>query len=351
MNNRHCVYIHTSPSGKAYVGQSVNPRRRWGYNGEHYKNKKEDGEYVQRLFARAILKYGWDAFEHKLLLENVSKSEADYTEKYLISWYKQHDMSYNITDGGEGVCCPRPPLSEEAKRKISERLLANHPMRGKHVSVETLAKITAANRNKVYTSEQMEKMRESGKRLSQIPITEERRKKYSEYRKNHPETWIGGWNKKEVHQYDINGKYIASYPSAIDAANALGINISSDISNCIKGNIASAGGFFWRSEKLEYIDISNYKIVKTKHGMRVFCLSEEDRLRRSAAHGKAVNQYSLDGKYIATYCTASEASRKTGIGCSGINKCCKYESEYKTSGGYKWLYDNVENRTNLNNVA
>ena len=71
-------------------------------NGHKYLDKNKKGQYVHRYFAHALLKYGWENFEHKVILEGISKSEADYAEKYLIRWYKIHGLSYNITDGGEG---------------------------------------------------------------------------------------------------------------------------------------------------------------------------------------------------------------------------------------------------------
>lgn len=38
MENRHFVYTHTSPSGKVYIGQTVNIKRRWGTNGNNRKD-------------------------------------------------------------------------------------------------------------------------------------------------------------------------------------------------------------------------------------------------------------------------------------------------------------------------
>ena len=36
-NDNYCVYIHTSPSGKMYVGQTcVEPEKRWGKDGSGY---------------------------------------------------------------------------------------------------------------------------------------------------------------------------------------------------------------------------------------------------------------------------------------------------------------------------
>lgn len=43
-----------------------------------------------------------------------------------------------------------------------------------------------------------------------------------------------------------------------------------------------------------------------------------------------------DGKIIAEFCGASEATRKTGVARSGICFCC--EGKRKKAGGYEWKY-------------
>lgn len=125
----YSIYRHTSPSGKVYIGQTCSKVWvRWLHNGNGYKN--------QSYFWRAIQKYGWNNFTHEVLLEGISKKEADYAEKYLIKWYKTHKMSYNCTDGGEGVRGIIPwnkgkktgiipwnkglPMSDEIKEKVSK---------------------------------------------------------------------------------------------------------------------------------------------------------------------------------------------------------------------------------------
>lgn len=90
------VYRHTSPSGKVYIGITSNIKHRWASNGKNYCT-------YDSIFKKAIEKYGWDNIQHEILLEGVSKSEAIYAEKYLIRWYKLHNLSYNVTDGGEGT--------------------------------------------------------------------------------------------------------------------------------------------------------------------------------------------------------------------------------------------------------
>ena len=77
-NGNYCVYIHTSPSGKKYVGQTgKTPEQRWGKGGSHYLKKEKDGEYMHQAFARAILKYGWDNIEHEVVASNLTREEAD----------------------------------------------------------------------------------------------------------------------------------------------------------------------------------------------------------------------------------------------------------------------------------
>ena len=51
---------------------------------------------------------------------------------------------------------------------------------------------------------------------------------------------------KKVNQYDLNFKYITSYPSTGVAAKAIGIKNSSHIGECCRGKIKSYKGFIWR---------------------------------------------------------------------------------------------------------
>lgn len=119
-SDNYIVYRHISPSGKVYIGiTSSKVELRWNH-GKGYSGSKK--------FKRAINKYGWNNIRHEILLKNISKEEAIYTERYLIRWYKIHNISYNITDGGEGVVGVKKEenhyygkhLSLEHKKHISE---------------------------------------------------------------------------------------------------------------------------------------------------------------------------------------------------------------------------------------
>ena len=61
-------------------------------------------------------------------------------------------------------------------------------------------------------------------------------------------------------------------------------------------------------------------------------------LKNKLIKGKSVNQYTIDGIFIAQYPTIREAERQTGIDNVWISGCCKGKYGYKTAGGYLWKY-------------
>ncbi len=107
MNKKYLIYCHTSPSGKSYIGQTNNYKRRCK---EHKQLKNNSVS-----FARAIKKYGWDNFEHKILEENLSIDESNFKEEYYIKEMNTiFPFGYNLTTGGLNRS-----VSEETKLKIS----------------------------------------------------------------------------------------------------------------------------------------------------------------------------------------------------------------------------------------
>ena len=93
---KYLVYVHINKiNGKKYVGiTKEKPERRWGKNGCRYRTG---------VFAKAIAKYGWDNFEHKILFENLSQIEAQQKEIDLIKEFRSfaNEYGYNSTKGGE----------------------------------------------------------------------------------------------------------------------------------------------------------------------------------------------------------------------------------------------------------
>lgn len=97
-----CIYKHTNKlNGKGYIGKAIfPPQSRWGINGKKYAN--------QPAFSAAINKYGWENFEHTILLTNLTAEEAIETEIRLIAEHNTFcgvasGNGYNMTRGGEGM--------------------------------------------------------------------------------------------------------------------------------------------------------------------------------------------------------------------------------------------------------
>lgn len=95
---KYFVYWHILKiDGRKYIGITSydNPEKRWGKNGNGYKD--------QSYFYRAIKKYGWGAFKHEILFENLSKEQACNKEQALIKLFNTTDrkFGFNRTSGGE----------------------------------------------------------------------------------------------------------------------------------------------------------------------------------------------------------------------------------------------------------
>ena len=91
--NDYCVYKHTVPNGKVYIGiTKVNPLNRWG-NGHGYKDNKK--------FFSDIVKYGWVNITHEILYDGLTESEARRKESELICSLQTYDSKYgyNIQRG------------------------------------------------------------------------------------------------------------------------------------------------------------------------------------------------------------------------------------------------------------
>ena len=77
-----CVYCHTSPSGKRYIGiTGVQPKRRFDHGNGYLKTNK-DGKYAQPAIANAILKYpDFDnEWKHDILYDELTEAEAKKKE-------------------------------------------------------------------------------------------------------------------------------------------------------------------------------------------------------------------------------------------------------------------------------
>lgn len=241
-DRRYTVYMHTSPSGKRYIGiTKQKPEKRW-LNGKGYN----DNAY----FSRAISKYGWENFLHEILFENLTKEEAEQKEIELIAFYKSNQPSfgYNIANGGNCV----GTVSEETKKLLStikKEFFANpenNPMYGKFHTEETKEKMSILAKKrfeskenhplygKHHSEETKQKIGEGNKGKF---VSEETRKKVSESNK--------GKHSREVLQFTMEMEFVARYSSLLEAHNMTGINYS-NISSCCRKKLKHAGYYIWR---------------------------------------------------------------------------------------------------------
>lgn len=327
-NGNYCVYVHTSPSGKMYVGQTgLKPEYRWGSDGKRYLEVKKNGDYLQPAFARAILKYGWDSFEHQIIASNLTKEEADNFEKLLIKKLNTMDSKYgyNLREGGSNGA-----LSKETRRRISESTKGEKShMYGKHLNESTKKKISDFRKGVLASEETKRKMSESRKGENNYFYgkhhTEESRRKISESQKglrmgkNH----IGA---RRVKQYDLQGNLLKIWDCMSDAGRELGIS-NHNIYNCCKDNRKTSGGFIWRYFEDE---ITNEYLAWCNE-------SPPDKYSK-----KCVAQYSLSGELICIFESMAEAELQTGVSHSGISKCCR--KERNQTGGFIWRYYENEER-------
>ena len=280
-NDTYCVYAHINKTnGKIYIGQTCQkPEYRWN-SGKNYNECT--------YFYNAIEKYGWDGFDHEIIASNLTKDEADNFEKLLIQKLDtmNSDVGYNLRAGGaDGI------FSEESKKKMSESRIGQrsgekHPMYGKNHSEDTKNKIGDSSRERWTDPSFKAKMHEVRKQL---------------------------WENDEYRQQQIKartGKYVSE-------------ETRQKLSNVLKGEKNPMWG---------------------KHP------SEETRQKMSESQKKAqrrrarkINQYTVDGIFIATWDYMKQIEDETGIAYQDISKCCRYKR--KSAGGFVWRYaDDVNNQ-------
>lgn len=181
MEKTFCIYKHTCPNGKVYIGQTCQePNKRFGKDGSRYKGCT--------LFYNAIQKYGWDNIRHEILYTGLSLDEANQIESEMILLHRSNDRKYgyNLQSGGlNGVPGAETRikmsawqqgkvLSEETRRKISEasigrkdtletRIKKSKSHMGKKLSPEVIQKLTLAHRDKVDLKSQGRKLGLSNK--------------------------------------------------------------------------------------------------------------------------------------------------------------------------------------------
>jgi group I intron endonuclease len=279
------IYKITSPSGKIYIGQSIN-----------IKDREKD-YYLKRCKKQpkifySIQKYGWKNHKFEIIeecsIDMLNKREAFYKQQVIDEHGWKKALFCEIYDNSTG------PKSEETKLKISKG------NKGKIVSKETRNKISKANKGV---------SRNKGHQHSN-----EVKNKISISKKGQPVDKL----KVKVLQYGLYGNFIKCWLSVDEASRKTGIN-QSDISSCCLKRIKSAGNYQWIYYKESIPESISPRIYKDKK--RIVC------------------QFDLQGNLIKEWPSIKEATQYIKANSGEICACCK--GKQKTVKGYKWSYKNV----------
>lgn len=231
------IYMYTSPSGKSYIGQTINEKSRKN----QHKNKTSK---LDTKFGRAIRKYGFENLEYKVLIkfkptankEKLKRVLNKLEERYILL-YDSVENGYNLTTGGDSAL-----HSEESIEKMKE----------------TASHMTDEHKEKLSASAKMRKNKEMDNHIYREiilnnlskgwgisnPMPEETKQKISNSRKN----------KKCVKQYDLELNLINTFSSIADAAKSIDSNAtlktkSNRISECVNCKQKTAYNFIWIGEQ------------------------------------------------------------------------------------------------------
>lgn len=197
------IYKYTSPSGKIYIGQTLdeNTRRQsfcnlnCSYGGDKIDNARH--KYTPSKFSYSVL--------HRGEYENgtIAKKILNELESYYIRRFDSFNNGYNSTLGGDSLS-------------------------GFTHTKDTKERMSKAHTGVPKSQEHKENIRET---LSKIKLI--KTQKFLDA------------IRRPISQYEKSGEFIMSYSSITEACTITGIN-GSNIGECCRGSRKSAGGYIWK---------------------------------------------------------------------------------------------------------
>lgn len=339
----YCVYIHTSPNGKRYVGiTSKKPEIRWK-NGKGYSHNKH--------FTNAINKYGWDNFKHEIFAKNLTEEEAQKIEKELIEKYNtfDSDYGYNQTTGGEigkqhteenrrkqSELAKKLWKDEEYRKRQSEikktlvgeknpnygnHKLAgkNHPNYGKKLKPETIEKM----KNRVISDETRQKLSRSAKNRMTPEMIEYLRKintgrKFSEEsRQKMSVSQKARWND------EVRKEWSKKFSGENNPM--FGKHCSEETKQKLRDKFSGENSVWYGRHHTE---------------------ESKQKSHDSCTWKIPVIQLTLDGKFVSEFDSYASAAKSIGTNPSKIISCCNDDS-YKSSCGFMWTRKDKYDESNI----
>lgn len=211
---RGIIYKYTSPSGKVYIGQTVNEyNRRCHFNN---LNVSYGGDKIDN----ARYKYLPENFQYEILFSSefetaeLAKDTLDKLEIKYIDQYDSFRSGYNSTLGGGGTL--GKPLTEEHKEKL--RISCS----GWHQTEEAKNKISESKKGHI--------------------VTEETRKKISDKQTN----------KRAIDVFDKDGNYLQTFDSINEASIKLNVD-RRNIYSVLNGRNKTAKGYKFKINEIQLV--------------------------------------------------------------------------------------------------
>ena len=211
-----CIYMLTSPSGKRYIGQTINLKNRM------QKYACNDSK-AQVAIYRAIKKYGWKSFDVDILLEvkrndNVREILNIFESAFIRKLNTIDPYGYNLTYGGDYKKLSAATIEKmrlaNIGRKQTDIAKKNMSISGLNMDIDKREKINNAIRN--MSKEARERINIANKINKSVRIS----------------------------QYSLNGEFIKTYNSIKEASIYTGI-YSANINAVARKvrNLTIAGGY------------------------------------------------------------------------------------------------------------
>lgn len=284
--NHGFIYCYTSPSGKKYIGQTVQSLKERARQGKGYRKCG--------VFYKAILKYGFDAMKVEIL-EECDEALLDDKEREWIDFYDTRvPNGYNIAEGG----------ITGNTHKVYQYLASTGQFVDEYQSLTDAAKANGF-KNIMGISDCCHGRRKAhfGYMWSFDRVDQ---KDPEEYNSN---------AKIPIYAYTLDGKFFNEYESINAGAAATSTN-RGDIGKVLRGKIKFANGLIWSKIKVD----SMPPIRTGKNG---------------ATPVKQIDKNT--GEVIQIFSSQSEAAKAVGLkNSSSISSCCV--GKQKTSAGFRWEF-------------
>lgn len=263
----YCVYAHVNKqNGKMYIGITNNVKRRWIGKGSEYDKCTE--------FYNAIKEYGWENFDHIILIDKISKQMASIFECELIKKYKLVENGYNLSKGSWNVC-----------GTITAQPIYQYDLEGNFIkkwnSVSEANQYFGATAN---VAVGIYKDSYYGYQWSYDYV-----EKMSPYDVEHNHLYT------PIYQYDLDGNFVKEWSKQKDAMEKYGFSIRI----CAYGQSRTAYNYRWSLEKLDKLPPLP-PIEYSKTHKRTKPLKEKDR-NVTYKNSKKVYRFGIDGNLIKIY--------------------------------------------------